>query len=319
MTLRTLALPSLLAILVASAPAYAAPRARGHGKAKAATTDKAAPKKAIEDFKAGQEAFARGDYRAAAIAWSSAYTFIKDPILLFNIGQAYEKAGDLASAATFYQRYIDSTPPPSDAPQVRAHLAALQAASAPALATTATAPSSSSLFASGRPSTMAAATAPASRPLAALPPVSVPLPPPAPPPPAPQRDMLARVAWGGAVITSLLLVTGVGFGLEAESKASDIQRLEQSRMQTTGAPFDYSQVSAEYNGDQSRGQTYSSVATALFVSSAVTAVLTAGAFLLDSHSSSEATTADGSSGGTGMSVAPVVGPGYSGLSAVGRF
>ncbi len=69
--------------------------------------DKKTRARAAERFRAGERAFRRHDYAAAADAFDEAYRIAPHPAALFNAAQAYEKAGELARAANLCAKYLD--------------------------------------------------------------------------------------------------------------------------------------------------------------------------------------------------------------------
>ena len=59
-------------------------------------------------FEAGEQHYLRGKYAEAVLELKEAYRLSRAPALLFNIAQAYEKAGDPRNAKDYLQQYIDS-------------------------------------------------------------------------------------------------------------------------------------------------------------------------------------------------------------------
>ena len=78
-------------------------------------------------FNAGQKAFARKSYVRAAREFETAYKITKDPLLLYNIGEAKEKAGDTARALQLYRQYLAEMPKANDRAAVEQRIAALEA------------------------------------------------------------------------------------------------------------------------------------------------------------------------------------------------
>ncbi|HEY1811477.1 MAG TPA: hypothetical protein VGG74_03920 [Kofleriaceae bacterium] len=62
----------------------------------------------------GKRHFDLGEYRAAIAAWRQSYLLSNEPLLLFNIAQAYRLAGDCAQANRFYANYKRTVPAPSN-------------------------------------------------------------------------------------------------------------------------------------------------------------------------------------------------------------
>ena len=61
--------------------------------------------RARELFENGRVLFDEGRYRDAISAWEESYNLSKRPLLLFNIGNAYEQLGELESALEWLNRY----------------------------------------------------------------------------------------------------------------------------------------------------------------------------------------------------------------------
>jgi tetratricopeptide (TPR) repeat protein len=65
-------------------------------------------------FKTGQVSFAAGRYLEAAHEFEASYELVQRTELLFNIGRAYEAAGEAAAALDAYRRYRQENPPASE-------------------------------------------------------------------------------------------------------------------------------------------------------------------------------------------------------------
>lgn len=83
---------------------------------------------AAELYAQGKRHFDIADYPAAIASWKQAYLISSEPLLLFNIAQAYRLAGDCAQANLFYQNYRRVEPKPSN--QVELDIAAAKCAGA---------------------------------------------------------------------------------------------------------------------------------------------------------------------------------------------
>jgi tetratricopeptide (TPR) repeat protein len=70
--------------------------------------------------------FERQEYVAAAQCMERAYAKDKNPLWLFNIGQAYRKAGRYDEAMAAYQRLLDTAPQTSMAAETRDHVRTLK-------------------------------------------------------------------------------------------------------------------------------------------------------------------------------------------------
>jgi tetratricopeptide (TPR) repeat protein len=133
MTMRALLTATLVAsFLVASSIAAAEPNAR-------------------ELYESGARAYAEGRYDEAIGFFERAHALDPQAALAFNLGQAYEKAGQLARAAQSFREYLRREAFASDAKEVEARIADLERRSA----------SSSSVTSATPPKPAAKSTAPA--------------------------------------------------------------------------------------------------------------------------------------------------------------
>ncbi|HEX4459642.1 MAG TPA: hypothetical protein VIA18_16800 [Polyangia bacterium] len=78
-------------------------------------------------FSAAQEAFGARKFKTAASEFEAAYAISKDPVLLFNIGESYEKAGDGVKAIASYRQYLKDQPQAADKPDVQKRIRAIEA------------------------------------------------------------------------------------------------------------------------------------------------------------------------------------------------
>ncbi len=81
-----------------------------------AHADDAATAKAL--FHAGADAYAAGKYRDAVDLFRRAYELDPRPELVYNIGQAYERLGDIPKALRSFRDYLRLTPDAKDRPAV---------------------------------------------------------------------------------------------------------------------------------------------------------------------------------------------------------
>ena len=68
--------------------------------------------------RAGKDAFRHGAYGDAAIAFKAAYEASPSPGRLFNLGKAYQRAGDLPGAIRTFERYLEEAPDAEDTEDV---------------------------------------------------------------------------------------------------------------------------------------------------------------------------------------------------------
>jgi tetratricopeptide (TPR) repeat protein len=78
-------------------------------------------------FAAAQDAFGAKRYKTAAGEFEAAYAITKDPVLLYNIGEAREKAGDGKQAAASYRQYLKLQPEAQDKAEVQKRVRAIEA------------------------------------------------------------------------------------------------------------------------------------------------------------------------------------------------
>jgi tetratricopeptide (TPR) repeat protein len=87
---------------------------------------------ARDHFRKGTAAFKEGRHAEAAQEFEAAYRIVGDPVLLFNIGQAYEKAGQISRAIVNYEAYVQRAKTADDLAEVQAKVAQLKAQQAAA-------------------------------------------------------------------------------------------------------------------------------------------------------------------------------------------
>jgi tetratricopeptide (TPR) repeat protein len=98
------ALALALAALTALAPTLAAPRRA------AAETEEERLKRAEELYSEGDKLYNLAEYDKAIEKFKEAYLLSKEPLLLYNIAQAYRQKGDCANALKFYKNYLREAP-----------------------------------------------------------------------------------------------------------------------------------------------------------------------------------------------------------------
>lgn len=68
----------------------------------------------------GKRHFDIGEYAAAIASWKESYLLSSEPLLLFNIGQAFRLSGNCAQANRFYLNYKRALARPSNKPELDA-------------------------------------------------------------------------------------------------------------------------------------------------------------------------------------------------------
>ena len=101
---------ALAPLRVEAGPAAPAPAA-GASAAPAASTPAPADdratnlKRAEELFRNGERLYTEGSYESAILAFQECYELSKEPQLLYNIGNAYERLGDFANSRRYLDQY----------------------------------------------------------------------------------------------------------------------------------------------------------------------------------------------------------------------
>src|SRR5437763_9896331 len=78
-------------------------------------------------FSAAQEAFGATPFKTAAVEFEAAYGITKDPVLLYNVAESYEKAGDGKKAVASYKAYLREQPQAADKAEVQKRIKAIDA------------------------------------------------------------------------------------------------------------------------------------------------------------------------------------------------
>jgi hypothetical protein len=269
---------------------------------------------AAHHFATAQEEFGKKHYKIAATEFQAAYDVSKDPILLYNIGEAWQKGGEGQKAVDNYKAYLAAKPDAADKGEVQKRIktitgkkmklvsesapdddpAAFAAAQAKAAEEKAAAEKAAAEKAAADKAAAeqaaaekAAAEKAAADKAAAEKRVAemAKAPPAAAPPPAalqePPPSKMKIVAWAGVAVTVATLTAGAIMGLAAQSRADEIERREKF-VDANGQPkvFDQQQQS-DFASLRSDGQTYNAAAISLYTIAAAMAVTTTVLFVLD--------------------------------------
>src|SRR5437867_312995 len=76
-------------------------------------------------FLASKDLFVNRHYLRAADEFHAAYEITRDPVLLFNVGEAYEQAGRTEEAIRFYEGYLAGVPAAQDREDVERKITTL--------------------------------------------------------------------------------------------------------------------------------------------------------------------------------------------------
>ena len=255
-------------------------------------------------FSAGQQAFTKGDYARAAAEFQASYDISKDPVVLENIGESWDKAGDPGKAVDAYRRYVAEVPRAADRGKVETRIHELEVKHgippvAPEPITPPPAPRVGGDATQGGPAPAPAA-APATDGAPATPPPPASAETPAPQsavPPAPaaaptgpgglideERPSNLRIgAWSSVAATVALLTAGAICGLAAQERADEITR-QQVALDISGQPAGFTpELEARFKDLRTEGQLFNSLGIGLMAASGATAILSATLFILDNR------------------------------------
>jgi tetratricopeptide (TPR) repeat protein len=82
--------------------------------------------RAFSLFEQSERAYERGRFDEALVLLRRSYELKPEPVLLYNMGRAYEGLGDLASAATSYETFIAAQPTTPDRGALERRIATLR-------------------------------------------------------------------------------------------------------------------------------------------------------------------------------------------------
>jgi tetratricopeptide (TPR) repeat protein len=212
-------------------------------------------------FLTGKDLFEKREYNRAAVEFEAAYEITKDPVVLFNVGESYEKAGKLDEAIRAYEGYLAGTPTAQDREDVERKITELKKKRA--------------------------------NPPPAGGDIKVPPPPGGgenPPPPGggggEEGSSGLRIAgWVGVGLTAALVVTGGMLALSAQGKQDDIRRMQTFVDPASGRPLDYNSgtVKTQYQQLFDDGNTYKNASIAMFVVAGAAAAGTVALFVMDHY------------------------------------
>jgi hypothetical protein len=220
-------------------------------------------------FLSGKQRFDRHEYAEAAREFQAAYEITKDPVVLFNVAEALEKAGAVDEAVRAYEGYLAGIPQAQDREAVERKITDLKARKAP-------------------PPPPPAPSNPVPNP----PPLSGAAENPVPPAGAGGEEAPASrlrvLAWVGVGLTAALAVTAGMLALAAQSREDDISRLQHFVDPMTGQPLDFNtgDTAQRYRDLQDEGSTYSDLAIGFALASGAAAIGTAVLFIVDAQAPS---------------------------------
>ena len=270
-------------------------------------------------YQNAEAAMAEGRFDGAAAEYIEAYEVMKDPILFYKIGTAYQRAGKCDEALVFYRRYLREGKPADDFKKtVDERIAECDPAAAGSGTGTGAAPA-------GDP---AVDTAP--------PPPDEPPPPPPdePPPDEPPPDepveplptgtepsfldekpsAMKSAGWVLVGTTIVFATAGTILAMSGQSREEDLEALGDFR-DPQGRPATYDgNVRERYDDLVDEGDRFNTYATIAFVAAGVAAVTSATLLVLDGRRG-------GAESGSTITrtIVPVVGKDGGGVAATFRF
>ncbi|WNG16357.1 PEGA domain-containing protein [Cystobacter fuscus] len=96
------------------------------GTGASASDPGAARAAARKHFERGTTLYQEGHYAEAAAAFEAAYQTLANGVVLYNLGQCYEKLGDLQRAMGYYRDYLRMVPNAEDRPLVESLITRLE-------------------------------------------------------------------------------------------------------------------------------------------------------------------------------------------------
>jgi Tetratricopeptide repeat len=255
-------------------------------------------------YQQATRAYDLGKYQEAVDEYQKVYEIDGDPVMLYNIAQAYRLNDQPQESIHFYRRYLQRSPEARNKEDVERKITAME-----------------KLIEDRRKAAAAVAPPPPKpevKPVAVPEPVAVPQPvaapvvvaPPPPPPPPPPSTARRVVGWSMVGVGAASIGAAIVAGIIAKNRGDYLtshQNQNPGDPTTTSPPFN-----ADYQNIQSEGQTANIVAIACGIGGAALAV--GGAIVLITNGSSAPATDNGTPPATttNVSFAPWVGPGLVG-------
>jgi len=260
---------SLTLVLGGLAFGYGQPGAYAQGK-----PDFAAARK---HYMTAQQAEKAGDYDTAVAEYAAAYDITKDAKILYSVAKAYEGGGNKDAAVVYYRRYVNEAKEAKDRDDVKKHIAELE----------------------GTP-----ATPPPDKGNDVIAPTPPPgTPPPGTPPPGGAEEPAVNLpgqgigdapalsdggsrwqrtaGWAAVGVAAVAFTTGAVLGVSANSRAEDIQRLQDFR-DPQGNPTRYTgNVKQDYEDAKKDGQNFEKYSIIGFSVAGAAAVAAVVFFALD--------------------------------------
>jgi hypothetical protein len=196
-------------------------------------------------YMAGSEAFRRDEFAQAAREFEAAWRTTRDPLLLFNIGECHERAGERGAAIAAYRGYLAGIPQAADRADVERAITRLRsevAAEARRIAPEATDPAAA---------------------------------------PAEGTPRLRVAAWVTAASAVALAAAGGVMTLQAHSREADLNRRLRTVDPQTGQPLQLSSGAGLLQDLAASGRRYETLSVVFYTAAAGAAVAAGTLFYLD--------------------------------------
>jgi tetratricopeptide (TPR) repeat protein len=209
---------------------------------------------ARKHYMTAQQAEKAGDYDTAVAEYAAAYDITKDAKILYSVAKAYEGGGNKDAAVVYYRRYVNEAKEAKDRDDVKKHIAELE----------------------GAPATPPPPPDKGNEVIAPTPPPDT-LPPGATPPGGAEEPAVnlpgqgiddapalsdggsrwqRTAGWAAVGVAAVAFTTGAVLGVSANSRAEDIQRLQDFR-DPQGNPTRYSgNPQTDYEDAQKDGKNF---------------------------------------------------------------
>jgi hypothetical protein len=285
-------------------------------------------------FSAAQTAFATQHFKTAAIEFQAAYEITRDPLLLYNVAESWQKSGDGRKSVASYRAYLKLLPNATDKKEVQSRIAMIEAKNFDIPNQSADAPPPPVVV----PMPPPVVVSPPPPPVIVQPPIVPPSPAAVAPevavagptqivtPPSTTAKTELRVpgsnmstlriaAWITVGGTVALVTAGAIFGLAAQSRADEITRRFTFVDPITGQPNQFTQAeAATYRSLRSDGRLYNGLAIGFFSGAGACGIAAASLFVADYMNEKRSRNL-----AYVPTVAPVFGQGQSGFNAGWKF
>ena len=254
-------------------------------------------------YQQATRAYDLGKYQEAVDEYQKVYEIDGDPVMLYNIAQAYRLNDQPQESIHFYRRYLQRSPEARNKEDVERKITAMEKLIEERR-------KAAALVAPPPPKTEAKPVA-VPEPPQPPPPVvpAVVVAPPAPPPPPPPSTARRVLGWSMVGVGAASIAVAIVEGIKAKNRGDELTQMQGQPKVTP--PADLPVWDSNRNNIQSEGKTANIVAIVCGI--AGTAVAVGGAIVLITNGSSSPANDNGAPATTNtVSFAPWVGPGLVG-------